>query len=179
MTTQNIDLVSNGWLPFGDPATAPNTALNMSSMAGGASGDYRQSAKKDLGSPFSEVYHAYLIINFLTAPTAGGTLDLFVGFSDSAVAGTNNWGNCSGVDGAYTGYAGGTAASGVLQLDRVGALVVSPVAGQQIGLVGSFIPRAQYMYLVIYNNTSLSTIAGIANHKLILLPVTARVEAPV
>ena len=86
-------------------------------------------------------YHAVLVTKFGAAPTAGLTVDLWIGYSDSKTAGTNNWGNCTGADAAYTGYSGGTAAQSVLQLDRIGSLKLDANAGPQEGIVGSFVPR--------------------------------------
>jgi hypothetical protein len=170
MTTQNVDLVAGTKITLGtNTDTYTMTMKNLGAV-------YRQSAKIDFGANWAEVYHAILVTKFGSAPTAVLTMDLFIGYSDSGTAATNNWANCTGGDAAYTGYNSDPAQS-VLQLDRIGSLVLAAVAGPQEGIVGSFTPRARYGYLVWRNLSGQTTTNVDADHQVQLLPTITRIEA--
>jgi hypothetical protein len=106
-------------------------------------------------------------------------MKLWIGYSGSATAGTDNWAGCTGADASYAGYSGGTAAQSVLQLDFVGQLILDANAGPQQGRVGSFVPKNRYGYLVWYNGSGQTTTNVDTDHQVCLRPVDARAEAAV
>jgi hypothetical protein len=171
VTTQLVDLVPGAKITLGTNSDA--YALTMKNQGA----VYRQSAKIDFGANWDMEYHAALKTKVGGTPAAGNTVDLWIGFSDDATAGNNNWANCTGADGAYSGYSGGSAAQSVLQLDRIGSLKLDANAGPQEGIVGSFVPRARYGYIVWYNGSGQTTTNVDADHQVQLLPVTPRIEA--
>jgi hypothetical protein len=171
MTTQLVDLVPGMRQTLGTNSdTAALTMRNLGAV-------YQQSAKLDLGANFHQKYNVRLRNKFASGPTAGNTMKVWVGFSSSATAGTDNSGNCTGTNTSYTGYSGGSAAQSVLQLDFVGQLILDANAGPQDGIIGSFEPRARYCYFVWQNASGQTTYDSDADHQLILDPVDARVEA--
>ena len=123
-------------------------------------GAARQSVKLDLGSVNLDALwtmKAY-IEWFTTAPTAGGTVDFYLGFSHDATAGEDNPGNLSGTDAAFTGY-GATVATGTAalkQLTYVGSLVATNEVDLQVQTVGVFQPTARYCCLVVVTNSSVA-----------------------
>jgi hypothetical protein len=90
-----------------------------------------------------------------SAPTAGTTLDLHVGFSASLTAGTGNPGGLTGADG--TGPNVDVLTAG--QVAFVGSVVMSNNLGTgvQRGPVFEIVPRAEYMIPVLYNQTGQTT----------------------
>lgn len=89
------------------------------------------------------------------APTDGNTVDVYIGFSSSATAGTDNPGNLSGTDASLSGPTSVTP-----QLVFVGSLVCSNTVGtgtqEQRFLVA---PQDAYMSPVIVNNSGQTTSA--------------------
>lgn len=171
MTTQIVDLVPVARITLGSNSdTALMTLKNLGAV-------YQQSAKFDLGATMHSAYNVRLVNKFGSAPTAGLTCKVWIGFSSNATAATDNVGGCSGADGAYTGYSGGTAAQSLLQLDFVGQLILDANAGPQAGIVGSFVPRGRYAYLV-WGNLSGQTTANVdADHQIQIDPIDVRIEA--
>ena len=171
MTTQNIDLVAGTRITLG--GVGSDYALDMLNKGTG----YQQSAKINFGANWADQYNVWLTTTLQSAPTAGATMDLWIGYSASGTAGTDNWGGCSGAYGVYTGN-NSDAATSVLQLDRIGSLVLSAATSTQKGVVGSFTPRAQYGYVVWYNGSGQTTHASTAG-TLTFEAVTSRIEAAV
>jgi hypothetical protein len=172
MSTNIVDLVPATRITLGS-----NTDTGLLTMKNIANGNYQQSAKIDLGATLHALYNVRLKNKFGSAPTAGNAMKLWIGFSNSATAGSDNSGNCTGADGAYTGYSGGTAAQSVLQLDFVGQLLLDANVGPQDGIIGSFTPRARYAYLVWQNASGQTTTNVDADHQVMIDPVDPRIEA--
>lgn len=132
--------------------------IDLTSLAAAA---YRQSTKFDFTTPRANRWMVRGCFEWSVAPTAGGTVDVYIGFSDSATAANNNPGNLSGADGAWNGY--GAAATDadevVAQLDYVGSCVVGNDADIQIAELGIIVPKQQYGNLVVRNNTDQAFIA--------------------
>ena len=129
--------------------------INLTSLAAGS---YRQGAKADQGSPRARLWQADAAIEFPTAPTAGGLLLLWLGFSDSSTAGQDNPANLSGSDGSYAGY-GSTATDAGEAIDQllfVGAAAVSADAAIQVVQFGLYVPVGRYAIPVLKNETSLA-----------------------
>lgn len=133
-------------------------------MGGLANGAYRQSAKCDLTLNRDVEYKVEVSTETDDDATAGGTIDVYVGYSDSATAGTGNPAMLSGTDSLYTGGTGGTAATGIKLLEVVGSLVLQATndadAAPQVGVIGMIRPTGRYMMLVVGNNSGQSLGSG-------------------
>jgi hypothetical protein len=88
-----------------------------------------------------------------SAPTAGKELNLYVGFSSSATAGTDNPAGLGGAD------AVGPNVDALPQLTLVGALVMSNNIGTGVQHVAGIParPEKEYVIPVLYNDTGQST----------------------
>jgi hypothetical protein len=121
-----------------------------------------QGAKLNLGSVNLDLeWMMKVYIEWHSAPTAGGSVDFYLGFSNDATAGEDNPGGLSGAEAAYQGY-GGDAASGLEalhQLEFIGSLIVTADIALQVQEVGVFVPKGQYAMLVAVNNSSVD-VAG-------------------
>jgi hypothetical protein len=171
MTTQLLDLVPGDPITLG---TSSNTyALTMKNLGAVA----QQSAKIDFGANYAQEWFADLLTKFGAAPTANLTMDIYIGYSGSGTAGTDNWAGCGGGDAAFSGYSGGSVAQSVQQLCRIGSLSLDHNVGPQSGYVGAFTPKNRYGYIVWVNNSGQTTTNVDADHKLSLRPVNMRAEA--
>lgn len=158
--------------------TGTNATIDLGALATG--GVARQSDKLNLGSANLDLeYEMMAYIEWHSAPTAGGTVDLYLGWSDNATAGSNNPANLSGVDGVFQGYGADTASGteALKQLDYIGSLVATADADVQVASVGMFSPKAQYCCLVVVNNSSVN----IANTDAIetavtITPITTQIQ---
>ena len=172
MTTQLVDLLPASRITLGtNTDTAALTMKNLGAV-------YEQSAKLDLGVNFHSEYNVRLMTKFGSAPTAGLTMKLWVGFSSSVTAATDNVGGCTGSDAAYTGYSGGTAIQSLQQLDFVGQLILDANVGPQDGIMGSFVPRSRYCYFVWGNLSGQTTTNVDADHQVKIDPLDPRIETP-
>ncbi len=117
----------------------------------------RQSVKANLTVNRDVEYKVEVSVETDTDATAGGTIDIYVGFSDSATAGTGNPAALSGADAGYTGGTGGTLADALKLLEFVGSLSLQATndgdSSPQVGVVGRISPHAQYMMIVVVNNS--------------------------
>jgi hypothetical protein len=125
---------------------------------------YRESVKCDLTANYDVEYKVEVSVETDTDATSGGTIDVYAGFSDSATAGTGNPAGLAGVDQAYAGGAGGTAATGVKLLEFVGSLVLQATqdtdAVPQVGVIGMIRPSARYMMIVVHNQSGATLGSG-------------------
>ena len=134
--------------------TVDFTFLNLLTATAG------QSVKFSFSTPWGTLWRVVAGLEFDSAPTAGLTVNFFIGYSDSITAGNNNPGNLSVAAGAYQGY-GADAASGVeamKQLIFVGSLICTADADVQIAEIGIIAPTADNACLVV-DNQSGQTIA--------------------
>lgn len=132
---------------------ARTAQIDLTSLASGAA---RQSAKIDFGATWAHQYAVHVCVEFATAPSSQETVDVYVGYSNSATAGNDNPGGLSGADAAYSGTSGDSLDDSLLQLNRIGSLVATADATtalqrQQIGVI---VPKARYASIVVDNNTS-------------------------
>lgn len=137
--------------------TGTDADIDLDSVATG--GAAQESAKLDLGSANLDLeYEMQAYIEFFSSPTAGGSVDFYLGWSDNATAGSNNPANLSGADGVYQGYGSDTASGteALRQLDFIGSMSVTADTAIQIASVGIFRPKARYCMLVVVNNTSVA-----------------------
>jgi hypothetical protein len=144
------------------------------SLASVANAGFRQSAKFDFGENWAQEYHARAAVELAATPTAGRTINCFLAYSQSSMAGTGNSGNASGSDAAYTGYSSNAAAS-VLQLHQISAFVVtSQAAGTVQEIEGwTFSPRARYACLIVQNDVGSAFDSDDIQSHIVLNPVVA------
>lgn len=116
---------------------------------------FRQSNKADLGASRAVGFFVLAAVEMAATPTSGQYIEFFWAPSNSGTAAVGNPGGVSGADGAYTGYASGSASAlaACLQLQYIGRLVVTADVTTlvQIGYVGYFRPPARYGSLVVRN----------------------------
>jgi hypothetical protein len=157
----------------GDFAPGAGTTLERGSqtdvqftLSGLVAGAARQSAKFDLGANRARLLALMAAIEFFSAPTSGGSVAFYIGWSPIATAANGNPGGLSGSDGAYDGGASMTLSEGLLQIDYVGSLIVGNGAIVQISPSSLIVPSHRYGILVGVNNTSVTLAAtdGIETH---------------
>lgn len=146
-----------------------DAAITLASLANGS---YRQGAKLDLGATRGEWYDVYLDIEMAATPTAGNTIPIYWAPSSSGTAGTDNGGNVSGTDAAYTGYSSNAAAS-VLQLQVAGVAVLTAQATATVQKIycGRFSPAQRYGSPIVFNNGGSAVHSSDTNCQLRLVPV--------
>lgn len=133
-----------------------DAAITMTSVANNAA---RQGVKLDFGTTRGARYRVWATVELAATPTAGNTILLYMAPSNSGTAGTNNPGNVSGTDAAYSGYSSNLDAS-LEHLDFVGTLVVTAQATSTVQVIeireGFYTPRDRYGSLVVYNKSGAS-----------------------
>jgi hypothetical protein len=137
--------------------TGTDADIDLGALATG--GVARQSVKLDLGSANLDIeYQMKAYIEWHSAPTAGGAVDFYVGFSNDATAGEDNPANLSGTDTTFQGYGGDTASGteALKQLMYVGSLLATADADVQVANVGIFPIKGRYCMLVVVNNSSVN-----------------------
>jgi len=124
-----------------------------------ANGIWHQSVKIDLGlgnALWGARFRIAAGIEWITtAPTAGNTVDFYIGYSDNSVVGDDNPGNLSGADAVYNGYGAAAvdAAEAAKQLIYVGSLVCTADIDTQVAEIGIISPLGRYACLVIDNES--------------------------
>ncbi len=113
-------------------------------------------AKMSFATPWGRLWRVVAGFEFDAAPTAGKTVNFFIGYSNSATAANNNPANLSGASlNPYVGY--GAAAADALeaskQLIPIGSLVCTADADVQIGEVGLIAPTAERAMIVMFNDS--------------------------
>lgn len=147
-----------------------DAAITLASLANGS---YRQAAKLDLGTPFAQVYDVLADLELASSGlTAGNAIDFWWSPSSNGTAGTDNMGGCSGTDSAYTGYSGGSAATGIKQLIFIGSMIVTAQATTTVqkAYVGSFVPPTRYGSLVMLNGSGAAIHTSDTNCQIRLVP---------
>lgn len=128
--------------------------INLTSLSAGAA---RQSDKIDFTANIDLEYVLSAAVEWASAPTAGETVDFYIGWSSSATAGTNNPGGLGGADAAYTGYSANLDES-LKQLQYIGSMIATVQATGTVQIdtaVATFTPRLRYGTLVVVNNSAL------------------------
>lgn len=139
-----------------------------------------QSLKMDFGATRAQQMLVRLQTCFTVAPTAGGAIEVYVGFSSSSTAASGNVANLVGTDTAYAGYANDVATA-KRQLQLVGVMGVSVTTSTtvaQIADVGVFTPGDRYGQIVVVNTCSqaLSTVTNAPGHALTIYPLVDEVQ---
>lgn len=134
--------------------TPTDVELVLAALAAGAAAN---SSKFDFGATWARQYSVQGVIEYFSAPTAGGTIDLYISPSPQSTAANANAGGADGVAGAWTGDGGGTVAETVRQLQYIGQFVVTDLSGiQQMMVQEPFTPLQRYGQLIVVNNTSVN-----------------------
>jgi hypothetical protein len=123
-------------------------------LAGIANNTAWQSARFDFGAVRGPMV-ARAAFELAATPTAGNVIELYIGYSQHATAGTGNPGNLTGSSAAYSGYSSNLDAS-LKHLSYIGEFVCTAqaTATVQVGRASRiFVPRERYGILVIYNKS--------------------------
>lgn len=156
-----------------------DAGITLASLGAGA---WRQFVKLDLGyaSPYPLEIEVRIAAKPTSAPTAGGAVRLFFGFSSSATAGTGNPANLSGADAAYVGYgaAAGDADECISQLHEAGqGLVASADAVIQTSeWLGPFTVRDRYLVGAVKNGLSVDLSATETDHEITVRVWTLEIQ---
>lgn len=150
-----------------------NKGLTFTSVAAGAA---RQGAKSD--SLVDATYGMPMRLEILVeskvavAVTSVSLIELYVGRSSSATAGTDNPGNLSGTDASLSDPSQWTR-----QLDRVGALMITPAGTTNVQKQWmSYVPKLPYLSPVLYNQTNQAASATGTDTKVTVYPIYSRIK---
>lgn len=153
--------------------TATITLSSLVTLTSGTANCW-QGNTLDFGATRSELWLARLQGAFIAAPTAGGTLDLYMAWSSASatLAGSNYPGGCTGVDGNYVGPSA-IPAEGLTQLDFVGSLVACATGSivAQIQNIGVFSAKERFAVPVVAMRTSQVLSSQSASHSLTFLDI--------
>jgi hypothetical protein len=157
--------------------TGPSANYNLGAQTSGAEIDVTdlaaatavQSTKVDLGATWDMEYVLAACVEWETTPeiAAGETLDYYIGYSHSNSAAVGNPANLSGTSTTYSGITGGTLANSLKQLTYLGSQVMDNSINTDMPQIdtniATFVPRARYIMLVIYNNAASAALHSDAN----------------
>lgn len=150
------------------------SAITLASLANNAA---RQSVKMDLGATIAQLIGVRVDVEMAATPTAGNTIDFYWSPSSNATAGTDNCGNCTGADAAYTGYSANIPDS-VKHLQYIGSHICTAqaTATVQKSFIGVFIPPHRYGSLVVHNQSGAAFHSSDANCQIVLTPIESTSE---
>lgn len=167
------------WKKFKQAGQSGDADLSMSALA---SGNAQQSTKLNLAAAhgtnntWEDTWVIRPIFDFSATQTAGNSINIYAGYSDSATAGTDNPANLTGAVGSYTGYSGGSLATGLYHLGNpIASVQVTGQAVKQTGPDFFFQPLGQYLMLVC-DNESGTALATSNNSEIWVAPVIAILE---
>lgn len=164
---------------YGDSPFAGTEQITLNTLA---AGNARQGSKADIDNGlvedrFARRYTVTMRIEFGTAPTAGGTVDLYWAPSLSSTAGTANPGGTNGTDAAYSGTGGSTLAQSLLQLEFLGQLVVTnDAAGTVLQTAFNVTLPLQHGMPVVVNNTDQSFDTDDINQSITFTPIEDEIQ---
>ena len=146
---------------------APGASLAASASANCA----WQTGVFDFVTTRAASWFAELAVNLSSSPTAGQTVDVYVGYNTATTGSLWPAGIGTGAaSGYYTAYATGTGiAQGVAQLEWIGSVVLAATSGVQTALLGVFTPKLEYGVFVINNNSGVQIFA--TGNTLSLIPI--------
>lgn len=155
-------------------AAGGDYAMTMTGIAVDAA---RQGAKGDLGAVRAARWSVLVEINMNVAPTAGDVIEFWWSSSPSAVAGTQNTGEASGTDAAYTGSAAGTVDETKMQFQYIGGLVLTPDADAVVQTQEFvFFPLQRYGMPVLVNKADQALEGDDNDHQITLTPVEDEIQ---
>lgn len=146
--------------------TATITMSSMVTLTTSASNCW-QGNYLDFGTPRSEVWLARLTGAFIAAPTAGGSLLLYMAWSSATATANNFPGGATGVDGSFPGPSA-VPADALQQLHFIGGLTAVATGSivQQISDLMPFTAKARYGAPVVAMRTSQVLSSVSASHTL-------------
>ena len=152
-----------------------DAAITLASLANAASpatsAGARQSVKFDFGATRAEMWRCKATFEIAATPTAGNVIDIYLSPSESATAGTDNAGNATGTDAAYTGYSNNIDAA-LKQCFFVGSFIVTAqaTATVQAGFVGRFAPPSRYASVIVVNRSGAALHSTDTNQSITFTP---------
>lgn len=148
--------------------------LTLTSLANGAA---RQGDKIDFGASRARRWRVVLKSEHAATPTARAVSELFMGWSSSGTAGTDNPGGLGGADAAYTGQSSNLEDS-LQQLSRCGDFVASALAtaNVQVAELGIIEPPMRYGCPVLVNRTGAAYHSSATNMSLEFHPIVDVLE---
>lgn len=151
-----------------------SAVITMTSVANNAA---RQSDKCDFGVTRARVYKVIAEVELAATPTAGNEIELWLGPSSSATAGTDNLGGLGGSDAAYSGYSSNLDAS-IKQLLYIGSLICTAQATTTVqkGFVGIVVVPQRYASLVVYNKSGAAFHSSATNISFRFIPIEDVIE---
>lgn len=148
--------------------------IDLTSLGAAAA---RQSDKLDFTLNLDVEYVLGAGIEFATAPTAGETVDFYIGWS-AVSSFDNNPGGLIGSDSAYSGYSSNLDDS-LKQLQFLGSLTATVQATTAVQIdtaIRTFTPRLRYGTLVVVNNTSAIFHSNAAEMAVSITPLTIELQ---
>lgn len=168
------EILTKSGTPIVWKASGGTYAMTMASIA---NDEARQGAKGDLGATRAARYSFLAEINMDAVPTAGNVIEFWWSSSPSATAGTQNTGAGNGTDSAYTGSTGGTVDETKLQLQFIGALVLTPDADTVIQIQEFiFFPLQRYGMPVLVNKSGQALEGDDDSHRITITPLIDEVQ---
>lgn len=155
--------------------TGLTATITMSSMVTltTSSNNCWQGDVLDFGETRAEQWLARLQAAFIAAPTAGGSVDVYMAWSSASASTAGNFpGGVSGVNGNYAGP-DGVPANGLQQLDFIGSLMACATGStvQQTQDIGVLRAKKRYGVPVTCLRTSQVLSSASASHSLTFLDV--------
>jgi len=139
------------------------TWTKITSASGTAGTTQAQSTYVDLGTPRAEQMLVRLQLQAGANPTAGQTVDIYVGYSTT----TNAFpANLSGADTTWTGYTNDPTTS-ASKLQWVGSIVMGATTAVQVADIGLITPYMQFAAFCCINNMTTTISAA----TLTILPI--------
>ena len=136
-----------------------------------------QSAAQDFGATRASQWLVSMTVNVPMAPTAGQTVDVYMGWATAAAATFPAGLGATPGNGYYSGYGISSITSAVPQLEYIGSMYLAPYAGNQISNIGVITPKLEFGVVVVVNSsgTSLGSTGGPAAAILTFTPITDEV----
>jgi hypothetical protein len=157
--------------------TATITLSSLVTLTTSASNCW-QGTVLDFGATRAEKWLARLQAAFIAAPTAGGTLDVYMAWSSASASLAPNFpGGATGVNGNYPSP-DAIPANGLAQLDFIGSLVACATGSivAQIQNIGVFRAKEQYGVPVVAMRTSQVLSSVSASHSLMFLDIRDQIQ---
>ena len=144
--------------------------IDLTSLANGAA---RQGAKVDLGATRAPSYRVRFCPELDVAPASGVTCEVYFSFSNSATAGLDNPGFCTGADAAYAGTTGDSIADSVkLMVGPFVYVCTTDLAPISLPMdIGILFPTQRYISPVVVNSSAQAFEGDAIEMFLALIPI--------
>ena len=198
MATNDVLMVTGNCISFAKHAALSPTAANVIEhgtptdveldLTGVLATEARESAKFDFGQATASWAGEWSITSCFEvasgAAADGEVVELWMGYSQSATAGTGNPGGLSGTDADYTGTGQSALTPSLKQLTFIGAHVCTlddtlNTPQVQIASCGTFQPKARYGCLVVVNKMTGAFHTDVIETNIVFSPIIPQVQAAV